>query len=99
AISRHARSAQTTSHHETSSPIRHRRSRRLPLRSLKPAFATPSALLPRSGSDLAPRAQRADSITPRAVVADPPPAIAPPTAPLVEAGLRDAVGTLAEVRL
>ncbi len=45
------------------------------------------------------RPMRANSVTPRETVADPPPAIAAPTAPLVEAGLRDVVGTLAEVRL
>jgi periplasmic protein TonB len=45
------------------------------------------------------RPMRTDNFTPQATVPDPPPAIAAPTAPLVEAGLRDAVGTLAEVRL
>lgn len=45
------------------------------------------------------RPRRTETFTPHATVPDPLPAIAPPTAPLVEAGLRDAVGTLAEVRL
>jgi protein TonB len=45
------------------------------------------------------RPMRADNFTPQPTVPDPPPAIVAPTAPLVEAGLRDVVGTLAEVRL
>jgi periplasmic protein TonB len=45
------------------------------------------------------RPMRADNFAPQPSVPDPPPAIAAPTAPLVEAGLRDVVGTLAEVRL
>jgi periplasmic protein TonB len=45
------------------------------------------------------RPMRADNFAPQPTVPDPPAAFAAPTAPLVEAGLRDAVGTLAEVRL
>jgi periplasmic protein TonB len=56
-------------------------------------------LTPRPVVAPAARPMRTDRFTPRETVTDPPPAMAPPTAPLVEAGLRDAVGTLAEVRL
>jgi periplasmic protein TonB len=56
-------------------------------------------LAPRPVIAPAARPTRAERFTPRETVTDPPPAIAPPTAPLVEAGLREAVGTLAEVRL
>ena len=45
------------------------------------------------------RPMRPNNLTPQPTVPDPPPAIVAPTVPVVEAGLRDAVGTLAEVRL